>query len=120
MIITLDKTPCIELSFADFDEHSTILSFELDKQLIKEALLEHDFNKVYNWNTVVDFDIEIDSVNTFDSVNLRRISYSTLQHYNGNRVYACIVPIAKRQEDEELTFYYRIQGIQRLLERHHK
>ena len=110
MIITLEQALCNKLDFVDFED-KTILSFELDKQKIKQVLKTQGVQKVYNFDDAINFDIEIDSTSDFNpnSANLRYFNFKDLQHYNGHRVYSCILDICPKQEDEELTFFYRVK-----------
>lgn len=108
MIINFDKTLCENLDFVDFEE-KTILSFELNKQAIKEKLQNLGVQKIYNFDDIINFDIEIDSTPDFNSANLKQINFRDLQCFVGHRVCSCIIEIAHKQEDEELTFYYRVK-----------
>lgn len=107
MIINLEK-PCKNLMSCDFED-KTILSFELDKQQIKNVLKQLGFEKIYNFQENIDFIIQIDSVPTFDSVNLREYSFKEQHFYTGNIVYSCILKVEDRQLEEQSTFYYRIK-----------
>lgn len=107
MIINLEK-PCKNLMSCDFED-KTILSFELDKQQIKNVLKQLGFEKIYNFQENIDFIIQIDSVPTFDSVNLKEYSFKEQHFYNGNIVYSCILKVEDRQLAEQSTFYYRVK-----------
>lgn len=107
MIIELNK-PCNNLMFCDFND-KTILSFELDKQQIKEKLQEMGFQKFYNFNDNINFIIQIDNTPEFNSINLREIEFKNQYFYTGNIVYSCITKIVERQLSGETTFYYRVK-----------
>ena len=107
MIIYLDK-PCKNLMSCDFED-KTILSFELDKQQIKEKLKELGFQKIYNFQDNINFIIQIDSEPTFDTINLQEYEFKKLQNYTGNVIYSCIVKICEKQMEEESKFYFRVK-----------
>lgn len=102
------NNPVKNLLYSDFED-KTILSFELDKQQIKSKLQELGFQKIYNFDDNLNFIIQIDSKNTFDTINLQEYKFKNLQHYSGKLIYSCIIKIAERQLEEESTFYFRVK-----------
>jgi hypothetical protein len=63
----------------------------------------------------IDFDLQIDTVTTFDSLNLQQFdSLSVLNYQNGNVRKGAAIQVALRQDGTEQTWYWRVrtkQGI---------
>lgn len=100
---------CNDLLAVQLENAVLDLSWQVDTDTLKNILIEQHIDKVLNFVDTVDFLIEIDNVNTFDSINLKQYTFSELDKiYRGNMVYSAIIPFNKNQF-EETNYFFRVK-----------
>lgn len=108
MIITPESSLCYDLLAIQLDDGLLDLSWSINTDLLK-SLIETECTKILDFQSIIDFDIQIDTTNTFDSINLHTYSFSQIdKKYLGNIVYSAIIPFNKNKF-EETTYYFRIK-----------
>lgn len=109
MIITPDSSLCNDLLMVQLDNGIIDLSWAIDTDTLKTILESNDIEKILNFNSQIDFDIQIDNVDTFDSINLKTYKFSEIeQTYRGNIVYSAIIDFNKNKF-EETSYYFRVK-----------
>lgn len=109
MIITPDSSLCNDLLVIQLDDGIIDLSWAIDTDTIKTILENDDIEKILNFNSQIDFDIQIDNVETFDSINLKTYKFSEIeQTYRGNIVYSAVIDFNKNKF-EETSYYFRVK-----------
>ena len=109
MIITPDSSLCNDLLAIQLDDGIIDLSWAIDTDTIKTILENDDIEKILNFNSQIDFDIQIDNVETFDSINLKTYKFSEIeQTYRGNIVYSAVIDFNKNKFDET-SYYFRVK-----------
>lgn len=109
MIITPDSSLCNDLLMVQLDNGIIDLSWAIDTDTLKIILESNDIEKILNFNSQIDFDIQIDNVDTFDSINLKTYKFSEIeQTYRGNIVYSAIIDFNKNKF-EETSYYFRVK-----------
>lgn len=101
---------CKDLLAIPLQDGTLDLSWELDTDRIRKILKEEkNIEKVINFYDNVDFLIEIDNKDTFDTINKKQYIFSELsQTYKGKIVFSAIIDFNKNQF-EETTYYYRVK-----------
>lgn len=95
---------CVQLDDGVID-----LSWSIDTDALKKLLTEQNITKILNLQENIDFIIQIDNVDTFNSVNLKQIKFSEIkQTYRGNIVFSAIIPFNKNKF-EETQYYFRVK-----------
>ena len=108
MIIEPVASLCNDLLVIPLKDGTLDISWELNTNNLKE-LLSSECDKILNLHENLDFDIQIDNVNTFDSINLKTINFSNItDKYIGNIVFSAIIDFNKNQF-EETTYFIRIK-----------
>lgn len=101
---------CKNLLVCQIDDYNYSLSWELNIKEIKKYLKEnYNITKIYNFYSFIDYIIEIDNVNTFDSINKRSYIFKTLEHNVGKIVQSCIIHFEPQLENT--SFYVRVKII---------
>lgn len=109
----LDTKLCYDLLAVQLSDGCLDLSWSLDTDTLKELLKNNDIEKILNFYDNIDFLIEIDNVETFDSVNLKQYTFSNItKTYNGNIVFSAVIPFNKNQF-EETNYFFRVKLIQK-------
>lgn len=110
-MITPENALCYDLKVIPLKDGMIDISWSLDTNALKELLETEDINKILNLHENIDFQLEIDSKDTFDTINLKQFNFSNIDETNkyiGNIVFSCIVDFNKNQF-EETTYYLRIK-----------
>ena len=109
MIIEPIKNLCYDLKVIPLKDGVLDISWSLDTNSLKTLLEENSITKILNLHEQVDFEIEIDNVETFDSINLKQLRFSTIEDkYIGNIVFSAIIDFNKNQP-EETTYFIRVR-----------
>lgn len=109
MIITPQSSLCYDILAIRLDNGTLDISWVVDTDSLKSLLEENQINKILDFHTNIDFDIYIDNVDTFDSINLKTFTFSQLeQTYRGNMVYSAIVPFNK-DKFEETNYFVKVR-----------
>lgn len=99
---------CNDLLAIQLDDGVIDLSWAIDTDRLKD-ILDDEIEKILNFREKVNFVIQIDNVNTFDSINLKQYTFSNLeQTYRGNIVYSAIINFNKNKF-EETNYYFRVK-----------
>lgn len=89
------------------------LSWSVDTDELKKKLENLGITKILNFYDNINFSIEIDSVNTFDSINKKEYNFSEIdKKYVGKMVFSVVIPFNKNKF-EETTYYFRVKLTQR-------
>lgn len=108
MIISPNQSLCTDLLIVPLQDGLIDISWSVNTDSLK-TLLESSIEKILNFQTLVDFDIEIDNVDTFDSINLISTKFSNIEKiYRGNVVFSAIIPFHKNKF-EETNYFLRIK-----------
>ena len=108
MIITPESSLCYDLLAIQLDDGLLDLSWSLNADYLK-SLIEAECTKILDFKNIVDFDIQIDTTNTFDSINLQTYNFSQIdKKYVGNIVYSVVIPFNKNKF-EETQYYFRVK-----------
>lgn len=110
-MITPENALCYDLKVIPLKDGMIDISWSLDTNNLKELLEIEDINKILNLHENIDFQLEIDSKDTFDTINLKQFNFSSIDETNkyiGNIVFSCIIDFNKNQF-EETTYYLRIK-----------
>lgn len=100
---------CNDLLAISLEDSVLDLSWAIDTDTLKQLLNHYDVIKIINFNQNIDFKLQIDNVETFDSINLKEYTFSQLkQTYRGNIVYSAIIDFNKNKF-EETTYYFRVK-----------
>lgn len=111
MEITTNSSICYDLLAIQLGDGVLDLSWAVDTDTLKEILEENGIKKILNFQDNVDFLIQIDNVNTFDSINLKTYNFSSIEKiYRGNIVFSAIIPFNKNKF-EETNYYFRVRLI---------
>lgn len=102
---------CNDLLVIPLEDGLIDISWAIDTDTIRTRLLENGITRILNLQDNIDFVLQIDSVNTFDSINLKEFNFSNIEKtYKGNIVFSAIVPFNKNKF-EETNYYLRIKTI---------
>ena len=108
MIINLDKI-CYDLLVIPIENGRLDISWSLNTDIIRDELIKNDIHKIFDFHDKVDFVIQIDNKNTFDTINFKQFYFSNIeQKYIGNIVFSAIIDFNKNQF-EETEYYIRIK-----------
>lgn len=110
-MITPKNALCYDLKVVPLKDGTIDISWSLDTNTLKTLLEAEDINKILNLHENIDFQLEIDSKDTFDTINLKQFNFSSVDETNkyiGNIVFSCIIDFNKNQL-EETTYYLRIK-----------
>ena len=108
MELTFDSI-CNDLLVIPLEDGIIDFSFAIDTDSLRDELLKQNIIKILNFQENIDFDIEIDNVNTFDSINLRQIKFSEVDKvYRGNIIFSAIIPFNKNKF-EETSYFIRVK-----------
>lgn len=108
MNIELDKI-CYDLLATPLEDGILDLSWSVDTDSLMEILKNNSIDKILNFHDKIDFDIQIDSVDTFDSINLKEFKFSSIdKSYRGNIVFSTIIQFNK-DKFEETNYFFRIK-----------
>ena len=100
---------CNDLLAIQLDDGIFDLSWALDTDQLKDILEENYIQKILNLQDNIDFIIEVDSVNTFDSINLKTYKFSEQsQCYRGNIVFSTVIDFNKNKF-EETEYHFRVK-----------
>ena len=100
---------CNDLLVIPLEDGLIDISWAINTDYIRTLLLDNGVLRIQNLQDKIDFDIEIDTVNTFNSINLQSLNFSNIEKvYKGNMVFSAIVPFNK-DKFEETTYYLRIK-----------
>lgn len=118
MIITSSNSLCNDLLSVQLKDGVIDLSWAVDTDLLKHILQENSIEKILNFNENIDFDIQIDNVDSFDSINLKTYKFSELERndelneeqktYRGKIIYSIVIPFYK-DKFEETQYYFRVK-----------
>lgn len=101
---------CNKLLCCRIDKNNYSLSWELDTDLLKTYLIDnYNIDKIYDFQEKINYTIEIDNVETFDSINKRTYRFTDLSHNIGKIVQSCIISFIPQLE--ETNFYIRVKII---------
>lgn len=101
---------CKNLLVNSIENGKLDISWELDTDALKSICTNNGITKFFTFNEIIDFDIEIDTANTFDTLNLQTYTFRNIEQvYNGNIVYSCVIPFNKEQTSGSTTYYLRIK-----------
>ena len=85
------------------------ISFRVDFDSIRERLIALGITKAYDLHEGIDFHIQIDSADTFDTINLVQYTFSAGTDVNrGRAVFDAKFPVARRQS-YPTTLYIRVR-----------
>lgn len=108
MIIDVENSLCNDLIVIPLQDGKLDISWAIDTNKLKE-ILSDNYSKILNLHENINFDIEIDNVDTFNSINLKQFTFDTLNDkYIGNIVFSAVIPFNKNQF-EETTYYFRVK-----------
>ena len=108
MLINFYKI-CYDLLVIPIENGVLDISWSIDTDLLKNQLIKNGINKIYDFHDKINFIIQIDSKDTFDTTNLKQFYFSNIeQKYIGNIVFSCIINFNKNQF-EETEYYIRIK-----------
>ena len=109
MNIQLDKI-CYDLLAIPLEDGILDLSWSVDTDSLMEILKDnYSIDKILNFQDKIDFSIQIDSVNTFDSINLKEFKFSSIEKsYRGNIVFSTIIPF-NNNKFEETNYFFRVK-----------
>lgn len=108
MIINLDKI-CYDLLVIPIENGRLDISWSLNTDIIRDELIKSDIHKIFDFHDKVDFVIQIDNKDTFDTINFKQFYFSNIkQKYIGNIVFSAIIDFNKNQF-EETEYYIRIK-----------
>ena len=100
---------CNDLLVIPLEDGLIDISWAIDTDIIRTRLLENGITRILNLQDNIDFILQIDSVNTFDSINLKEFNFSNVEKtYKGNIVFSAIVPFNKNKF-EETSYFLRIK-----------
>ena len=107
---------CSDLLVVQLDNGVLDVSWSVDTDTLKKSLQDEGIQKILDLQNKIDFIIEIDNVDTFDSINKyntaddsKSFIFSSLkQTYRGNVVYSAIIPFNK-DKFEETNYYVRVK-----------
>lgn len=100
---------CNDLLSIQLDDGIFDLSWAVDTDQLKSILEENYIQKILNLQDNIDFIIEVDNVNTFDSINLKTYKFSEQsQCYRGNIVFSTVIDFNKNKF-EETEYYFRVK-----------
>lgn len=100
---------CYDLLAIQLGDGTLDISWAVDTDSLKSLLQENDVSKVINFYENVDFIIQIDNVETFDSINLKQYTFSEIEKtYSGNIVFSAVIPFNKNQL-EETNYFLRVK-----------
>ena len=100
---------CNDLLVIPIYDGALDISWGLDTDKLVQIFIENGINKIYDFHEKINFIIQIDNVNTFDSVNLREYKFNELQqNYIGNIIFSGIFPFHKNQP-QPTHYYLRIK-----------
>lgn len=109
MIIEPVKNLCYDLKVIPLKDGIFDISWSLDTNYLKTLFEENSITKILNLHEQVDFEIEIDNVETFDSINLKQLRFSNIEDkYIGNIVFSAIIDFNKNQP-EETTYFIKVR-----------
>lgn len=109
--MNFDTKLCKDLLAIPLQNGVLDLSWELDTDTIKSLLISEDIEKVINFYDNVDFLIEIDTKDTFDTINKKQYKFSEIeQTYKGKIVFSAVIPFNKNKF-EETSYYFRVKFI---------
>lgn len=110
MELTFNKI-CNDLLVVPLEDGIIDISWTIDTDTIKEKLLQQGITRILNFQENIDFIIQIDNVETFDSINLKEYNFSQVENkYIGNMVFSAIVSFNKNKFDET-SYYIRVKII---------
>lgn len=100
---------CTDLLVIPLEDGLIDISWSIDTNYIRSLLLDSNIIRIQNFQDNIDFDIQIDTVNTFDSINLKSFNFSNIEKiYRGNIVFSAIIPFNKNKF-EETKYYLRVK-----------
>ena len=117
MNITTDSI-CYDLLVIPLKDGVIDISWSINTDELKSLLEAQGIEKIINFQDRIDFDIEINNVDTFDSINLKQYKYSEIEQqalldesvktYRGNIVFSAIIPFNK-DKFEETNYFIRVK-----------
>ena len=108
MIINLDSI-CQDLLAIQLDSGLLDISWSVDTDTLKRKLRDEGIQKIFDFQSQVDFVIEIDNVDTFDSINKKSYLFSELSKiYRGNLVFSTVIDFNK-DKFEETNYYFKVK-----------
>lgn len=108
MEITVNKL-CNDLLVIPLEDGLIDISWAIDTDTLKTKLEEQSVEKILNLQDNIDFIIQIDNIDTFDSINLQEYNFSNIDKiYKGNIVFSAIIPFNKNKL-EETNYFLRIK-----------
>lgn len=109
MIIESTTNLCNDLKIIPLKDGVIDISWELNTNILKSLLQNNDISKILNLHELINFDIEIDNKDTFDSINLKQYTFSNIvDKYIGNMIFSAIINFNKNQPDET-TYFARVR-----------
>lgn len=100
---------CKDLLMIQLQDGIIDLSWELDTDKLRNLLLAAGFTKILDLKKNIDFEIQIDNIDTFDSINLKQYNFSEIdQVYKGNIVYSAVIPFNKNKFDTT-NYFFRVR-----------
>ena len=101
---------CNDLLSVQLENSVLDLSWALDTDSLRTILMQNGVDKILNFNENIDFQIEIDNVDTFDSINLNQYTFSEIEKtYKGNMVYSAIIDDFNKNQFEETNYFFRVK-----------
>ena len=70
---------CNDLLVIPLEDGLIDISWAIDADTIRTRLLENGITRILNLQDNIDFVLQIDSVNTFDSINLKEFNFSNVE-----------------------------------------
>ena len=108
MEITVNKI-CNDLLVIPLEDGLIDISWSINTDTLKTKLEEQSVGKILNLQDNIDFIIQIDNVDTFDSINLQEYNFNNIDKiYRGNIVFSAIIPFNKNKF-EETNYFLRIK-----------
>lgn len=111
MIITPENALCYDLLVIPFDDGILDISWSLNTDKIRKLLVSN-YDRILNFQDLVDFEIQINSNDNFESnnnPNLKSFNFSQIQNkYRGNIVFSGLIPFNKNKF-EQTEYYMRVR-----------
>lgn len=99
---------CNNLLCCQINENNYSLSWDIDTDKIKSYLKQnYNIEKIYDFQEKIDYVIEIDNVDTFNSINKKTYQFKNINHNIGKITQSCIIDFISQLEKTH--FYIRVK-----------
>jgi len=100
---------CYDLLAIPLEDGILDISWSVDTDTLKTIFENEGVQKILNFQDKVDFIIQIDNVDSFDSINLKEYKFSEIEKtYRGNIVFSAVIPFNKNKFDET-NYFFRVK-----------